>query len=190
MTVERDYFRVPCEFQLRYRKIDENELEHFRSALRPSPYSTFRMNLENQLASMGIQEESKVLLEKAFQLLINMDQRLERLEEQIQGLKIKDDMNTQQYEWRAGDLGAGGISFDDQDHADMKQGDAVVLDVILPSMPEYRFVSAARVSHVNSDGLGFEFIEIHSDDQEYIHRFVRSREREILRTRAKERDKI
>jgi hypothetical protein len=190
MTKEnRNFFRVACEFQIRSRKIDEKELEMFRSfAMRPSQYSTLRYDLEHQFSSLNIREESKTLFEKAFQILINIDQRLERIEEQIQALRAKDEISLQNYEWIHGDLSAGGIYYHTDTKINFSVSDIVLIDLLLPSLPEYRVVAAARVSRAESQELAMEFEAIHSDDQEFIHRFVMSREREMLRARAKERD--
>lgn len=185
--MERSYFRIACEFQIRFRKIDAEELKVFKShAMRPSPYSSLRMELENQLQNMSIKAESKFLFEKAFQILVNIDQRLERLEEQVMGLRLGDQVTPDSYEWTHGDLGAGGLSFKAPSKSDVQVGDLVLVDILLPSMPEYRLVAAAKVVHLEGEGpvLGLEFDAIHEDDREFIHRYVIQREREMLRNRA------
>jgi hypothetical protein len=187
---ERSYFRIACEFQVRYRAIDEEELRVFRSyAMRPSPYSGLRYELENQLQSMAIREESKFLFEKAFQLLMNIDQRLERIEEQVQ--KSSATHIAESYEWVHGDLGAGGLAFSPESkQVNVKPGQELLVDVILPSLPEYRFVAAAKVLHTEKkDQIGVEFVAIHEDDREFIHRYVIQREREVLRARAQGKSK-
>ncbi len=188
MASEREYFRVPCEFQIRVRTIEIEELNLFVSqAMRPSPYSILRMEVETQLSQLSFRDETKVLLEKAFQLLINMDQRLERMEEtlgQSQG-DIAPGLNP--YQWTQGDLGAGGLSFDLADSTNFKVGNHVMIDCVLPAMPEFRFVAAGKIVAIDSTKVSSEFVGIHADDREYIHRFVMARQREQLRGRTKDR---
>jgi hypothetical protein len=185
----RNYFRIACEFQVRIRVIDDEELVVFKNyAMRPSPYSSLKYELENQLQSMQIREESKFLFEKAFQLLINIDQRLERIEEQLVQREAR--AATETYEWVHGDLSAGGIAYQTQSKQPMKLDDKVLVDVILPSLPEYRFVAAGKIVHLDASlNLGVEFLAIHDDDREQIHRHVIQRERELLRARAGAKDK-
>ncbi|MDB5037513.1 MAG: hypothetical protein JWQ35_1041 [Bacteriovoracaceae bacterium] len=182
----RQYFRVSCELQVRFRVIDDEELQVFKSyALRPSPYSSLRNELENQLQAMDIREESKFLFERGFQLLMNIDQRLERLEEQMHLQRSGAAHIPDSYEWVHGDLGAGGLAFSSESKISVKPDQTVLLDCLLPSLPEYRFVVAAKVLHTEKKKLiGTEFLAIHEDDREFIHRFVIQRERELLRARA------
>lgn len=180
----RNYFRITCEFQVRFRAIDAEELQVFQNyAMRPSPHSTLKFEIENQLQSMEIREESKFLFEKAFQLLINIDQRLERIEEQLSQRDTKTLPDT--YEWVHGDLGAGGLAFGSASKVRPQPGETILVDVILPSLPEYRFVAASKVvQSEKKDQICVEFLAVHDDDREYLHRFVIQREREILRARA------
>ena len=188
---KREFFRVPCEFQIRFREISDEELNVFKSfAMRPSPHSTLRAEVEGQLQAMPIRDESKVLLEKAFQILLNMDQRLERLEEQFQAFMSGAKPTLDSYEWVHGDLSAGGVAFVFEKGVKVKPDSRLLIDLILPAMPEYRLVAAAQVNYVNPDGrVGTDFLAIHEDDKEFIHRFVIAREREMLRNRALEREK-
>jgi hypothetical protein len=185
----RNYFRIACEFQVRFRSIDDEELRVFRNyAMRPSPHSTLKFEIESELQGMEIRQESKFLFEKAFQLLINIDQRLERIEEQI--AQRESSVLPDSYEWVHGDLGAGGLSFGVQSKAIPQSGSTVLVDVILPALPEYRFVAASKVIHSEKkDLVSVEFLAIHEDDREYLHRFVIQREREILRSRAVAKEK-
>lgn len=186
-TSTRNFFRVPCEFQIRFRVIDEEEFKVFESyAMRPSTHSRLRGEIEGQLRGMEIREQSKSLFEKAFQILLNIDQRLERMEEMLlekaenQSKLIKDS-----YEWVHGDISAGGISCTPKAHKGGKVGYLVLLDVLLPMLPEYRLVAAGKVARIEKNGeVGFEFSAIHEDDREFLHRFVISREREMLRSKA------
>ena len=183
-TNDRNYFRIPCEYQIRFRVVNDEELSVFKNyALRPSPYSSLRTELETQLHAMQIREESKFLFEKAFQLLMNIDQRLERLEEAIH--KSSATAIVESYEWVHGDLGAGGVSFTTESKPQAKAGDHLLLDILLPSLPEYRLVAAGKVLHIEKQNqMGVEFVAIHEEDREFIHRFVIQRERETLRARA------
>src|SRR5665213_2690546 len=132
----RNYFRVACELQVRFLVIDEAELQVFQNyAIRPSPYSSLRYELENQLQSMDIREESKFLFEKAFQLLISIDQRLDRVEEQMQLHRAGTKSIPDSYEWVHGDLGAGGLAFSTETKLDVKVGDILLIDALLPSLP-------------------------------------------------------
>lgn len=187
----REYFRVPCELQVRFRKVNDEELKLFKQyGLRPSPYTSLRMTIEQDLQRLSIREESKTLLEKAFQILLNIDQRLERLEEYLQGQNSDAPEIKESHEWVRADLSAGGIAFIPSKEKDLKIGDDLMLDLLFPSLPEQRVVCAGKVVHIQSDGnIGIDFSEIHQDDQEFIHRFVIEKEREVLRARAQEREK-
>jgi len=187
----RTYYRVPCELQIRFRRLDNEELKVFSSfAMRPSPHSNLKTEIEQQLQGIGIREESKTLFEKAFQLLLNLDQRLERIEEQLASLASGAKSTLDSYEWVHGDIGAGGLAFFPESKNPLLKGEKLLMDIILPTLPEHRFVVAAEVSHIDEVGkVGTKFISIHEDDREFIHRFVISREREILRLRALERER-
>ena len=153
--------------------------------MRPSPHSTLKSEIEAQIANMGIREESKLLFEKAFQILLNIDQRLERLEENMHHVMAGDKQVLESYDWVHGDLSAGGLSFVSEAKKDVKVEQTVLLDMLLPSLPEQRIVTAAKVIYADDAGkIGLEFSAIHEDDKEFIHRYVISREREMLRNRA------
>lgn len=173
---DRNFYRVPCEFQIRFRPIGEDELKIFRSfAMRPSPHSSLKAEVDTQISAINIRDESKALFEKAFQILLNIDQRLERIEEQLIPGHAK---VVENYDWIRGDLGAGGLAFRLETEKTPQLGAKLLMDMILPSMPEHRIVSAVEVSHIDSDGkVGMEFIAIHEDDREFLHHFVIARER-------------
>ena len=188
MTTEREYFRVPCEFQIRFRKIDEEELRQFlTNAMRPAPSSILRMEVETQLSQLSFRDETKILLEKAFQLLLNMDQRLERIEETMEQAKALGSSPLTPYAWVHGDLGAGGLAFESEKAAVLKEQEILLTDLVLSSMPEFRFVAASRIVKIEGLRMNCEFVGIHADDREYIHRFVMARQREQLRSRSKDR---
>lgn len=184
-------FRIPCEFQIRYRVIDKAELEVFKSyAMRPSPYSTLKADIESQLSAMPVRDESKSLLEKAFQILLNIDQRLERLEEKLSPQDDGAVKIVENYEWVHGELGGAGFSFLSEQKKQISNGSLILIDMILPSFPEQRIVAAAQVSSSDASGnVVAEFVGIHEQDTEFVFRFVAAREREILRTRAMGRDR-
>ncbi len=189
---QENYFKVPCELQIRFRPIGEDELQVFRSyAMRPSPYSTLKADIDLQLSSMDIREESKALFEKAFQILLNMDQRLERIEEQMHAFMAGDKPKLESYEWVHGELGAGGLHFKTDSKKQVSVGENLLLDMILPALPEHRVVAAAKLEEQKEDKtFCTRFIAIHDDDKEFLHRFVVSRERELLRLRALERERL
>lgn len=176
---------------MRLRRVEGEELGVFKSfAMRPSPYASLKAEIDTTIQSLGVREESKTLFERAFQLLINMDQRLERIEEQLLQMSRGEKAPVDSYEWIHADLGAGGLVFEAGSQWKVSAGDSVLLDLILPALPEYRLVAAAEIKDGGAPRR-FEaiFTFIHDDDREFIHRFVMSRERELLRARALERDR-
>lgn len=188
---DRSFFRVPCEYQLRFRKAGPNELELFRSiAMRPSIGSTTRTEIENAIQSLDSRDGMKTVIEKAVAILINIDQRIERMEENVLSILLDRKDEYIPYEWVSGDMGAGGAMFHWEEGQDIKVGDEVLLDMLLPDMPEHRIVAAAKVVSVNqSSEISTEFLAIHQDDKEFIHRFVMARQREILRERSRNKQK-
>lgn len=185
---DRRYFRVPCEFQLRFKKVAADEYKLFSSyALRPSPTSAARAKIENYVGLMDAKDGLKGLVETAVGILLNIDQRLERVEENILSILLdrKDDFVP--YEWVSGEIGAQGVAFQWEEPSALQKGDQILVDMLLPDMPEHRIVAAALVADLKEDGeLIVDFEAIHHDDQELIHRFVLGREREILRERARQ----
>src|SRR4051794_5364273 len=96
----RSFYRVPTEFQIRIKRLSPAELEVFQSfALRPSAYAGLRTEIETQIQSLEIREESKNLFQRAFSLLLSIDQRLERLEESVQNAALKEGSTIEAYEW-------------------------------------------------------------------------------------------
>jgi hypothetical protein len=188
----RDFYRVACELQIRFRKADADEVNVFKEfGLRPSPYSNLRTTIETELNRSSLSDEAKMLLEKGFQILLNIDQRLERLEELIQSQHSDEPIIQESHEWVHADVSAGGIAFVPPKDKSLKVGDLLMIDMIFPSLPEQRVVCSGKVLHAGQkDGtVGIVFESIHQDDKEFIHRFVLEREREILRARALEREK-
>jgi hypothetical protein len=190
-TQRRAGFRIPCEFQIRFRKIQDDELDVFTAyAMRPSPYSHLRNEIQSQLAAMDIRHESKALLEKAFQILLNIDQRIERIEERLDAKEDEGTKIFESYQWVHGHLGAGGLTFQPEGPKTAEVGEKILMDLLLPSMPEQRIVSAGQIIRKEQDGvLVIEFVAIHQEDEEFLFQFVASKEREMLRARALERDK-
>lgn len=182
---DRNYFRVPCEFQIRFRVVNNEELKVFKDyALKPSVYSNLRLEIDSHLSKLPGGESAQILFEKAFQILMNIDQRLDRLEEG------HENDPKEPYECATGNLGVGGIAFHLPSKRPVKGGQFLVLDMILPSFPEHRIVAAGEIIRLDSDRLiVIKFTAIHDDDQEFLHRFVIARERELLRARVQERDK-
>lgn len=179
-------FKVSCELQLRFRKVDAEELRVFKEfGLRPSPYTSLRMGIETELNRLSLQGENRILLEKAFQLLLNIDQRLERMEEFIQNQNGKEPMIRERHEWFHADLNASGLAFIPMKDSKLSSGDTLMLDMIFPSFPEQRIVCSGQVMSAagKNNAVQVNFVDIHQDDREFLHRFVMEREREILRAR-------
>ena len=183
------FFHVPCEVQIRFRELAAEELEAFQQfGLRPSPYTQLRLGIESELSRMAIADESRLIFERAFQILINIDQRLERLEETIQGQISGTPTIKDGHEWVQADLSAGSIAFIPPSPKTLKVDTNLLLDIILPGLPEQRIVATGSVKSTEGDKILAEFTMLHQDDKEAIHRFVLEREREMLRSRALERD--
>jgi len=181
-----DSFRVSCELQLRFRKIDAEELRVFRAyGLRPSPYTSLRMGIEAELNRLSLEGGNRNLMERAFQLLLNIDQRLERLEEMIQIQTSKEPVIRETHEWFHAELSASGFSVILAKDLNLKSGDDLMMDMIFPSFPEQRIVCSGKILALSSaNGMAnIDFMDIHKDDREFLHRFVMEREREILRGR-------
>lgn|GEM_PF-7093526 len=154
-------------------------------AMRPSPTSAVRAEIDNFIQTIDASDGMRNLIEKAFYLLLNIDQRLERLEEEFLKMMFGKKEEISQYEWVAGEVGAGGIAFRSEGHASVKQEDMVLLDILLPDLPEQRIVAAGKVREMKPESqFEIDFLSIHSDDREFIHRFVMARQREILRERS------
>jgi len=193
MTSDRNepahFFHVPCEVQIRFRELSHQEMTAFQQfGLRPSPYTQLRVGIESEISRMSFGEESRTVMEKAFQILINIDQRLERLEELIQAQISGTPVIKEGHEWVQADLSAGGMAFIPATPKPIKVGDHVLLDLILPGLPEQRVVAVADVTELQGEKVNVKFNMLHQDDKEAIHRFVLEREREILRSKALERD--
>lgn len=179
-------FRVPCEFQIRFREVTKEELEIFRTfSMRPSPFASLKNEVETMIRGADIREESKTLFEKAFQILINLDQRMERIEEHLNRNPLESGPILESYEWVHGDLGAGGLAMETKKPTPRANA-YVMLDVVVPGLPEHRFVAAGLMQ--SSRRFECEFLAIHEDDREFLHRFIMNREREILRNRKQRSD--
>lgn len=185
MSEEKAFFKVPCEFQLRFRELTQEEADLFHaSPSRPSPYSALRTELKALTESIKFGDPYKTLIEKAFQLLINMDQRLERMEEQVYSMTsdVADDLVG--YQWTIAEIGALGIQLDKKYVSPQNSNSIFLLDFIIPSLPEQRVIATASLKDLDSSSYVFFFKSIHDADRELIHQFVASREREILRDRS------
>lgn len=182
-----EFFRVPTEFQLRFRPLSDEEKNIFSQAsMRPSPYSALRSELDAMIESSRGGEFNRGLIERAFQILINIDQRLERIEEDLHQLASGGKSEVQSFQWYRGELGAKGLLLEASELKDFKFADSqeLLLDLLLPSLPEHRIVCTAKSYKLSSGHILFFFDSIHEDDLEYLHRYLASREREMLRARA------
>lgn len=181
------YFRVPCEIQIRARVIDQAEFEMFQKVtLRPSPVASLRSEIESLMRVSSLDESLRGVIANAFSLMLNIDQRLDRIEEDlslfIQGKKE----HITPYEWTRVELGAEGFLAQLAQLPKLTMGDLVLVDFLLPSFPEQRIVAAVKVvEDSNPEEVHFRFECLHDEDLEGIFRFIRSREREILRSRKK-----
>lgn len=186
----RDYYRVPCDMQVRYKKIGAEEADLFKAyAIRPSSHSSLTQEIDLQVQQSSFSAEAKFLFEKAFQILLSIDQRLDHLEERLNSDQSGITDIEMTYEWATGDLSASGIGLRLQSPPSVQAGDKILLDVVLPALPEHRFVATAEVAHTKEKNeIGLNFISIHEDDREFLHQYVRKREREILRSRAQKRN--
>ncbi len=163
---------------------DEEAKLFLASPSRPSPYSALRSELKNLTESLKFSDAYKTMIEKAFQLLINMDQRLERMEEQIYSMTSDKESDLLGYQWMLGEIGGLGIKLDKK-NIPQNTGDQIwLLDFILPSLPEQRVIATALLEDLGSETDLLRFQSIHEADRECIHQFVAAREREILRERA------
>lgn len=187
LVEDKGFFKVPSEYQIRYRVIDETELKFFSEyAIRPSPTSAARGEIEFLLRSVDVSHEMRTLIERAFQLLLNIDQRLERFEEDFLNFVVEKKEELKPYEWVSGQLGASGVEFKEEHQELVALNDYLLLDILLPSLPEQRVVAAGKVAEVdpNTKHMEIEFTAIHPDDQEFIHRYSLQRQRELARERA------
>jgi len=183
---DRSSFRIPSEFQIRFRKVTEEEAQIFTSfAMRPSPVSAARGEIEGLISSLPFQDSGRVLIEKAFHFILNMDQRLERLEEILNQRVHQDEIGLKPYEWVSGEIGSHEVLFRWESDPELESGDRVLIDLLLPDLPELRVVACGRVINYSEEQASLiELESIHADDREYLHRFILARQREMLRDRA------
>lgn len=188
---DRQYFRVPCDFQIRYTKLSNTEFEVFEShSTRPSTMSSVRMDIHNLVSTLDLRDGAKSLIEHGVNLLLSIDQRLDRLEENVLKLLLDQKDEYVPYHFVHGEIGAVGMTFETDTIQSLRKGDRLLCDFILPDMPEHRIVAALEVKSLTDEGgVDGEFVSFHHDDQEFLHRFIRSRERQILRQRAQERER-
>jgi len=186
-ALEKTEFRVPAEFQMRFRKIEGQELSMFRAySVRPSPTSSARMEVESYIRNLDAKDTVRTLVERAFYILLNIDQRLERLEETVLNHVTGKSQDHTIYDWVSGSIGSSCMSFITEADADpLAVGDILLLDFLLPDLPEQRIVATGKVRERDSQEHWIvDFDAIHPDDGELIHRFLMLRQREILRERA------
>lgn len=185
---EPSYFRVACEFQVRARKIDEEELRVFEEvSLRPSPMASIRGEIDTLLRASPLDEGSKSVVDYVVSILLNIDQRLDRIEEDMQNFFRGEKSEIQFYEWVSGEIGGEGCIVEMPEITDANEGDHLIMDLLLPTLPEQRIVAVGQIQQKPEPSkYHLEFKLIHADDKEYLYRFIRSREREILRARKKQ----
>lgn len=180
MSDSQDFFRVPAVVKMRQQPTGHK-------TLRPFVLSSVRSEIEMHLHSSSLDKNDKLLTEKMFELVLGLDLRLQRIEEQLDAVL---NQALEQYpRWFsvALDLGAEGFYVKKSDWPFKAQPDASLnIEFLVPVVPEWPFqaILSTRPSK-NSEYWHFGFEEIHYDDREMIHRYLRIRERELLRARQK-----
>lgn len=186
MSENESGFRVPCEIKLRYKQIRPEELDRFQLfSLRSSGKHHLRSEIEQCLHAVDLSSSSKALVEKGFQLLLHLDQKLDRIEREFQK-QFSQETEEKPYQSCQVQLGGTGLIWST---SGLKEGEQLILDMVVPNIPEQQMLLGARVKQKVDDGYELEFNAIHEEDREYIYRYVASREREILRRRALEKKK-
>jgi len=184
MSEETAFYTVPAQFQIVVEPLKTPESIEQKELLlsRPSPFSSLRLSLENQIRAGDQSMGNKELVTKAFELLLSVEQRLNRVEEFLSHKERGKSVPL--YQWVQGSIGAGALNFT---LPEGQNADAQVLwvDLLLPSVPEYRVQLLANVTDRSGTMLNCSFRKIHDEDREQIFRFVRQREREIIRAKSK-----
>jgi len=175
---DQNYFKVPTSLRMRTRRFLA------KGPLTPFVLSTIRADLELQLQSANLASEEKELTQRMFELVLGVDLRLRRMEEQLDTLINQDTGNFEKFKSVSMELGAQGFLVKKSDWPFPKTDSLEAFEFLLPLVPEWSFLARIQEEPQGpADSYHFRFHEIHADDQEMIHRYVRSRERELLRAR-------
>jgi len=175
---EEIYFRVPVFLRVRTRRALA------KGPLSPSLLSTLRADLETQLQACSLDVAEKELTQKLFELVLGVDVRLCRIEEQLETIISKETEKFEKFKGVAMELGAQGFLVNKSDWPFGAEPESTTFEFLLPLVPEWSCLARLSLIAGSSDEVfHFRFQEIHGDDREMIHRYVRSRERELLRAR-------
>ncbi len=176
------YFRLSVQLKIRRKEIQ------LRAAARPNSLSSTRSDIEMQIHEADLGKEEKVLAERLFDVLLGLDIRLQRLEEQVGALLSGNPKSYEVFREIPMELGAEGIVVSKEVWPfgeALEKGDG--FEIVLPFVPEWPFQTSLQMAEsVGVDSYHFRFKHIHKDDQELIHRYLRVREREVLRARRSE----
>ncbi|TVQ79905.1 MAG: hypothetical protein EA369_03925 [Bradymonadales bacterium] len=177
-------FMVPATIQGVFEelKTEDQRLSRERDFSRPSPFSAMRLALETQIQSGDFGSKDKELVIRAFEILLSIEQRTARIEEFL--LKRERGEKTPLFQWLSVKLSGEACVLQLSDRPRFKVGALFWLDFLLPSVPEYRIRCIAELASQVECDYQLVFRQIHPEDQEQIYRFVRQREREIIRQKS------
>lgn len=179
------YFKVPCNIKMRFEKISEDELLKLKDfRLRPSPISSLRTQLEHEVRGLDLPDRTKAMIERHFSILLHIDQRLSRIED-VLAHENASGPKPPAYNQELAEIGGEGMVIQTEKASDYKADELVFLDLLLPAIPEQKIEAVGRVQASEAQNqLNLRFEALHQDDKEALYRFVRFREREILRERS------
>jgi hypothetical protein len=173
------YFRVSS--VLRVRKKSETG-----GVLRPLGLASIRSEIEMHLHSSGMDKEEKLLTEKMFELILGTDLRLQRIENQLEAVLSNNSQKYEAFMTVPLELGAEGFVVKKSAWPFGPVEAELALDILVPVVPEWPLqVKVQQAKWDSEDSWHFRFSEIYNDDREMIHRYLRIRERELLRSRSK-----
>lgn len=183
MTNSGDYFKVPCEIKWRVKSLNPQEFnEKAKSGVALGHLASFRSDLDTQLRSTSLKGPEKVLMEKAFELLMSIENRLDRVEEFISTLSKESTSSFVPYQSSLIELGAAGFILQEQEWKGPME--CLEVEMLLPAVPEYRLRVLVRQVQRVGGFWHFRFEALALDDEEAVHRYIRQRERELLRSRS------
>lgn len=187
MTQENSpqYFRVPAQVQLIVEPLptEESRKQKELELSSPNPHSSFREALETQVRAADMPPRNQELLSRTFELLLSMEQRLHRIEDFIYRKERGEPARL--YSWASIEIGGETCLIPKSFLNNLKAGDVFALDLVLPCVPEFRCQFLARYDSEKNEKVLCHYVKIHTQDQEQIYRFVRQREREIIRESQK-----
>jgi hypothetical protein len=175
------YFRVPASFQVIIEPLasEEQRKERELEISFPSPHSSLRSTLETQVRGGDMDLKNQELISRAFELLLSMEQRLHRLEDFL--IRREKGEKPRIYHWVKGEIGGEGCLIDLPSESSVSLAEVVGLDILLPCVPEYRIQMVGEVTGLENSQAEIRFLKIHPQDLEQVFRFIRQRERELIR---------